>query len=829
MFNLKKVYRFEAAESPAADKKVTSSGKADGNQMHPPTKPLLGESSVNATKEFSLERALDSMEQDWKPIQFGCKSYKDTGTSILTSVDDIQNLLDDQIVRTQAMCGSRYVKPFEPRVKAWEKTLNDLQEIIDSWLSMQATWLYLEPIFSSEDICKQMPSEAKRFRKVDSVFRGTMSQCEADPNAIRLAQTEGLLEKLVNAVELLSEIQKGLNEYLETKRVFFPRFFFLGNDEMLEILSETKDPLRVQPHLVKIFEGISSLEFEKNLDITGMHSAEKEFIPFSYSEIGQQKINPIDSNGQVEQWLQKIEGVMRRTVALELDKSMDAYRRDAVVQKNRTQWIQNWPGMVVLAVTQTYWTQQLTEALKRAKEGASSAVRDYANVLTAQLFDIVDMVRGKLTKLQRKTIGALVVLDVHSRDVTSELADNGIKDENDFDWLAQMRYYWKAGGESARTGKPGSVICRMINAERLYAYEYLGNSMRLVITPLTDRCYRTLMTAIHLDYGGAPAGPAGTGKTETVKDLGKAIAIQTVVYNCSDTLDYLAMGKFFKGLAGTGAWACFDEFNRITLEVLSVVAQQILTIQIAKAAGLERFDFEGQNIALRRTCCVYVTMNPGYAGRQELPDNLKALFRSVAMMVPDYAQIAQIILYSMGYMEGESLAQKIVTTYRLCSEQLSKQRHYDYGMRAVIAVVLAAGNLKRKNPDGNEMVLGLRATVDVNLPKFLSYDVPLFNGIVGDLFPGIKLPPPDRGDFETEMIAACAELNLQPTKYFLHKVFEIWEMMLIRHGFRVCQQTTFLLKMQLSPSTLLDGLSVLILKGKQISGFEISRKRIRSR
>eukprot|EP01041_Mallomonas_annulata_P000971 gene971-1882_t len=753
---------------PADKSKLTLQSLCDMNLVHHMAD--VEKVSEKAGKEFSIEQALDKMQKAWETVQLVIETYRETGTFILKGIDECMGLLDEHITMTQAMAFSAFKGPFEDRIDKWNGSLQTVSEVMDEWIQLQRNWLYLQPIFDSPDINKQLPQEGKRFATVDKYWRQTMASAKKGVLAIRFCDDSRLLDRFKEGNKLLEMVQKGLADYLETKRAGFSRFYFLSNDELLEILSETKDPLRVQPHLRKCFEGIKSVDFQSDLTITSMMSPEGETVPF---------VKPVDpKNKNIEVWMVEVLDAMIASVRDNMLKSIIDYS-----SCSRTDWMQKWAAQCILNGSQFHWTKEAEECIR---EKGNDGVWEYYNKLVQQLADMVILIRGRISKQARTTVGALAVIDVHARDVQKKMAEAGVSTISDFDWISQMRYYWEEGDMSS--GK-GDLAVVMVSSKRWYGYEYLGNTFRLVITPLTDKCYLTLMGALQMILGGAPAGPAGTGKTETTKDLAKALAKQCVVFNCSDGLDYMAMGKFFKGLASSGAWACFDEFNRINIEVLSVIAQQVIHLQGAVQRNEKRTIFEGTDIFVNPEFAVYITMNPGYAGRAELPDNLEALFRPVAMMVPDYGLIGEIMLFSYGYMENRKCAQKMVATFRLCSEQLSSQDHYDYGMRAVKTVITAAGNLKRASPDENEEALLMRALQDVNVPKFLAHDLPLFYGILSDLFPGIARPAFDYGPLLTSLRECIFEKNLQPVEIFTRKNIELYEMICVRHGLMVVGPT----------------------------------------
>ena len=245
-----------------------------------------------------------------------------------------------------------------------------------------------------------------------------------------------------------------------------------------------------------------------------------------------------------------------------------------------------------------------------------------------------------------------------------------------------------------------------------------------------------------------------------------------------------------------GAWGCFDEFNRLEERILSAVSQQILTIQQGLLERQKNIELLGKSIRLHENVGIFVTMNPGYAGRSNLPDNLKTLFRSVAMVVPDRKLIAQVMLYSQGIVSAETLASPTVDLFIKSQQQMSKQSHYDFGLRALKTLLVSAGGLKRKAITDSEKVEGdalanmerrvlIQGACNNILPKLVAEDLDVFSSILEDVFPGSEVTKMEDEKMKDKLDEICKKLSYTLADSWVQKILQLKMVIEMRHGIMI--------------------------------------------
>eukprot|EP00698_Gefionella_okellyi_P007644 TRINITY_DN186_c0_g1_i3.p1 TRINITY_DN186_c0_g1~~TRINITY_DN186_c0_g1_i3.p1 ORF type:complete len:1316 (+),score=388.60 TRINITY_DN186_c0_g1_i3:1699-5646(+) len=721
-----------------------------------------------AIKELSMENFLtNTLEKTWNSAKFDFGTHS-SGVPLLQPSEEVMQFMEDHQLQIQNQMASKHVAFFNDQFAEWRGKLATVNAVIEVWVEVQRTWSHLESIFiGSADIRAQLPQDSKRFDSINDEFGKLMLDAMSTPNVVHCCTTPLRLEQIEGLQSSLGECEKALADYLETKRRAFPRFYFVSSPDLLDILSKGNSPTEVMKNMPKLTDDVGLLEFAQDGEgkftkqCIGMYSKENEYVPF---------ITPCDCTGPVEQWLNSLIDSMRSTLRHVLGEAVNGF-----LETNKSDWVRQYPAQVALVAGQCWWSTEVNQAFELLEDGNENALKDYSKKQEARLLELIKMIQGDLDALNRQKVMTICTIEVHARDVVAGLVRDKHQSSSCFAWQSQLRHRWDDEKEQ-------DCFVEICDARFRYSYEYLGNQPRLVITPLTDRCYVTLTQSLHLKMGGAPAGPAGTGKTETTKDLGRGLGRMVYVFNCSDSMDYKTVGNIFKGLSMSGSWGCFDEFNRIAIEVLSVVATQVKSILDAQREKKVRFNFLGEDINLIGTVGIFITMNPGYAGRTELPENIKALFRPVSMVVPDFGLIAEIMLVAEGFLQARELAKKFTTLYGLNRDLLSKQDHYDWGLRAVKSVLVVLGGLRRAEPDLKEEYILFRGLRDFNLPKIAAEDRPVFLGLIGDLFPAIDLPRKRNEKLLATVRTAAQTSKLQPEESFLLKTEMLDELLAVRHS-----------------------------------------------
>jgi MoxR-like ATPase len=526
---------------------------------------------------------------------------------------------------------------------------------------------------------------------------------------------------------------------------------------------------------------------------------------------------PVLCQGRVENWLRQLTNAIRTTVAHHVVTALDAHS----VAEDRGAWVLDTLSQVALLAERIQWTSAVVAGFHRLEDGDHRGLSDVLAKVDGTLQQLVKRVQTNLSPSNQTKLMNVVTCSVHCRDILSELVTRKAESEASFLWRQQLRAKAlrsdtapsesnpaqetssrtresaqtrshnltpRARGANAATaavadGLNIAVSIEICDVSLAYGWEYVGNPLRLVVTPLTNRINVTLALALHLKLGGAPAGPAGTGKTESTKDLGAHVGKPVFVYNCSDQMTSASLGVTLRGVAASGAWGCFDEFNRISVDVLSVFSSQFKSLLDALRDTHRRsFVFMGETCELHHSCGVFITMNPGYAGRTELPDSLKVLFRQVTVVVPDLQLIAENLLLAAGFTQARGLSRKIMTLFRLGQELLSKAAHYDWGLRSVKALLLVASTLRRADVMQSEEQIVLGALRDFHLPKLAAADVDVLQALLADLFPHVTQPPSGDSRLYEAARSIAPTLKLHPEPGLLTRAVQLHGVMAIRHS-----------------------------------------------
>ncbi|XP_026667107.1 dynein heavy chain 12, axonemal-like [Ceratina calcarata] len=703
--------------------------------------------SIGANRESELRQKLSNMIKEWDRISFDISFDHQTGMNVFSSSNDIELLLEDHLVKIEEMRTSNFIRQMASTMTNFFESLTRIQEIINQWNYIQMILNCLSSVLNYPTIEVYLGDESLLYEEVENSLKSVQNGLSLNPTFAQIDDVH-LLESLFDIVGKLEHINKVIKDYIETKRLRFPRFYFLSDKEVREVLFESNN--FQTPHLQKCFEGILKIKCNKRTCIIVGDCNEELYL---------EKV--IDSCSYPEEdWLIHLENEMKSTMKNSISECHQIFSNTFDLSS-----IINFPSMSIVCAHQLHWTTAIHRCLSSLDSESLSSLHssyiDHLNSLTAQL-------KNYSTKRLRNLLTSLIIIVIQQRDVIQLLLEQNSA-LTDFEWVAQLRYYLLMD----------YVNVSIFNTNVKYGYEYSYYKQHIIHTPLTNRCFHVLMQAYNYHLYGAVVGPSATGKSETVKSLAKAMAVQFRSFNCASVSSYDLLSQIFRGFITCGTWLCFENFDELPSDLLSRITEGLTTTFQAIARKLGRVTLEGVSLKINPTGHISIVTKLDPFRCSNIPDNLKVLFRTTSMIMPDTRRIVEVEISAGGVINSKLLASKLITLYEILSDQLWCESCNNFNMYSIKAIIRSMIYLKRSCPEEDENVLLLRSLIDIILPRLCRADIHIFTSVMRNVFPDTNLSPPDYTTFLETLEAVCESRSIRNHDSFKLKILQLFELVYV--------------------------------------------------
>ena len=722
-----------------------------------------------AKNEKTIEVHLEKIWNESSNMRFEQVTSKNGQYILIRNCKKMVQKCDNFLNELKSMESSPSYNVFEKRINDLRDKLNTFFVLLDLINVLQGEWINLEGLFLNEEssIRHILPIEYSKFNNVSYHFMSSLKSMLEANSFFEIITLNNLQYTLSTFLDDLLKLRKNLNGFLEKQREKFARFYFLGNEDLLELIGSPSDVGKINKHIKKLFSGVVFLEKkEGSPSITSVYGEKNEKLRL---------LKPISpsSFSHLNEWLFELEKEIKVTLFRLTKEASLSFKEffhgsELLDEGKLVELMEMFPDQVIFLVCKIYFKELVETSVQQRTLDVTYSFYETAIQQLSQL------ISWDTPLLRRLKIEHMIIEFIYCRDVVFDMKQCIDDSLRAFLWSKEQLFHFDEQCADATK----SLLVSQCGTNFVYGFEYLGVTDKLAYTPLLNKCFSAMTTALSENKGGCPFGPAGTGKTESIKAFGNSLGKMVVIFCCDESFDLLSISRILRGISKTSCWACFDEFNRLEENTLSAISSQIELIEQGLRSNNMQISLRGKKNLISPDIGIFVTMNPEYSGRSDLPENLRALFRNFSMAKPDIRIIVEILLLSQNFLDAKNLSLIVVKFFYELGKRLSQQPHYDFSLRSIKACLTKCGLFRRKFGKGDkvwERKLLLRSISETIRPRLIRSEEKIFLDLLVEYFHTLDYDLEDNHNLVTVLKEQMIAGGLAILDNLLNKAMQILE------------------------------------------------------